>query len=246
MTSSVLSLRCYDGNKERIFFYGINMSQTAPSFSTGQLLHFGFLILAVPALVVFSEPAVTEWLGISVSVWFWLALAVPIIHQIYVWVCWRLQLQQQFFTKNWGMKKGFLAYTIVFFLLFGSRFISLLLLAIADQDSISMSVVLRGILATPILIVGGYAMFSVKQYFGFRRAAGIDHFDPEYRNKPLVRQGIFKWTNNAMYVFALQLLWLFGIVAASKLAMIAAGFQSIYIWVHYFATEKPDMNWIYR
>ena len=57
---------------------------------------------------------------------------------------------------------------------------------------------------------------------------------------------VFRWTSNAMYVFAIQSLWLFGILAASKLALIAAAFQAVYIWVHYYATEKPDMAFIYR
>ena len=34
-------------------------------------------------------------------------------------------------------------------------------------------------------------------------------------------------------------------LAASKLAMIVAAFQTVYIWVHYFATEKPDMEHLY-
>jgi protein-S-isoprenylcysteine O-methyltransferase Ste14 len=108
-----------------------------------------------------------------------------------------------------------------------------------------MSVSLRWALATPVLLLAGYTMFSIKQYFGFRRAAGIDHFDPAFRSKPLVRRGMFKWTRNAMYVFAIQGTWLFGILAASKLAMLAACFQSVYIWVHYFGTEKPDMAYLY-
>ena len=60
-----------------------------------------------------------------------------------------------------------------------------------------------------------------------------------------MRKGIFKWSPNAMYVFVIQGTWLFGILAASKLALIAAGFQSIYIWIHYFSAEKPDMKHIY-
>jgi hypothetical protein len=211
----------------------------------GQLLHFGFLAAAIPLLVFTSHPGAGSWLGISVASWFALALAVPILHQVYVWLCWRLELQGQAITSRWGLERGFRIYVIGFFFLFGSRFLTLLLLAIADHDSLAMTAPLRGGVAAPILILGGYTMFSVKHYFGFRRAAGIDHFDPAYRSKPFVRQGMFKYTRNAMYVFALQLTWLFGILAASKLAMIAAGFQSIYIWIHYFGTEKPDMDHIY-
>ena len=222
------------------------MPDTLPSLFKGQVLHLGFLVVAIPVLLCCVQPGPATWGGIQVSAWFYLALTIPILHQAYVWLCWRLELRDRFFTNRWGLERGFRLYAVGFFLLFGSRFLTLLLLAIADQDSVAMSGPLRGVVAAPILLLSGYAMFSVKKYFGFQRAAGIDHFDPDYRSKPFVRQGMFRWTKNAMYVFALQLTWLFGIVAASKLAMIAACFQSIYIWVHYFGTERPDMAHIYR
>jgi hypothetical protein len=63
---------------------------------------------------------------------------------------------------------------------------------------------LRLLLTLPILCLAGYTMYSVKKFFGFARAAGIDHFDPEYCSRPLVREGVFRWTSNAMYVFAIQ------------------------------------------
>ena len=45
-------------------------------------------------------------------------------------------------------------------------------------------------------------MYSVVHYFGIDRAYGIDHFEPElYRNKTFVKQGMFKYTDNAMYKF---------------------------------------------
>jgi hypothetical protein len=44
-----------------------------------------------------------------------------------------------------------------------------------------------------------------------------------------------------MYVFAIESLWLFGILAASNLAFIVAAVQAVYIWVHYYATENPDL-----
>lgn len=36
-----------------------------------------------------------------------------------------------------------------------------------------------------------YLGYSIVYVFGFARAAGIDHFDPATRAKPLVREGIF-------------------------------------------------------
>ena len=130
----------------------------------------------------------------------------------------------------------------MFFTLFVGRFVTLCALCLADQNTLSFPVELRLFLALPILCLAGYTMYSIKRFFGFARAAGIDHFDSEYRNRPLVREGVFRWTSNAMYVFAIQSLWLFGILAASKLALVAAAFQAIYIWVHYYGTENPTWH----
>ena len=41
------------------------------------------------------------------------------------------------------------------------------------------------------------------------RATGIDHFDPNYKDKPFEKRGIFKWSSNAMYTFAIAIFfWL--------------------------------------
>jgi protein-S-isoprenylcysteine O-methyltransferase Ste14 len=88
-------------------------------------------------------------------------------------------------------------------------------------------------------------MYSIARYFGFERAFGIDHFDTSYRGKPLVKKGIFRYTSNGMYVFGLLILWIPGVLFSSLTALAAALFSHIYIWVHYFCTEKPDMNFIY-
>ena len=42
------------------------------------------------------------------------------------------------------------------------------------------------------------------------------------------------------------MIWMFGILSAAKLRMVTADLQSIYLWVHYFGTENPDMAQIYR
>tara|TARA_B100000029_G_scaffold267303_1_gene263044 strand:+ start:602 stop:1279 length:678 start_codon:yes stop_codon:yes gene_type:complete len=221
------------------------MEEGPPSFLKGQILHLGSLLIAIPVLSSFVEIGKGSLLGIPLFTWFWLCISIPIAHQIYVWACWRMELRGQLITKKLGPNLGFTIYLIGFFILFGSRFLTLLFLAIADKGSISLPLAFQWIIGAPLVIIGGYGMYSIKTYFGFQRAAGIDHFDPSYRDKPLVRQGIFRWTQNAMYVFVIQLTWIFGVLGSSKLAMIGACFQTCYIWIHYFGTEKPDMNWIY-
>ena len=220
-------------------------SSHPPSLFHGQHLHAVFLAVALPVIYVVQPPQ-GDWLGISTASWYGIAIATPVMHQVFVWLCWRLELHHRMFTRRWGLEPGFRIYLVCFFALFISRFLTMLALCLADQGSVALPLWLRLLLTLPILCLAGYTMYSIKHFFGFRRAAGIDHFDPVYRNRPLVQEGIFRWTRNAMYVFALQSLWLFGLLAASKLALIAAAFQVSYIWIHYFATEKPDMDFIYR
>ena len=88
-------------------------------------------------------------------------------------------------------------------------------------------------------------MYSVKKYFGFLRAAGADHFDPKYRDMPFEKRGIFKWSKNAMYVFAIGIPFAFAVAAGSKSMFILAIYTYISIWLHYFCTEKEDFKYIY-
>ena len=83
------------------------------------------------------------------------------------------------------------------------------------------------------------------RYFGLARAAGADHFDPSYRKMPFVTGGIFKYTSNGMYVYAFLLFWAIGIGCNSSAALVVAAFSHAYIWVHFYATEKPDMDHLY-
>ena len=59
------------------------------------------------------------------------------------------------------------------------------------------------------------------------------------------KKGIFKYTSNGMYKYVFLLLWIPGILFQSKAALLAALFQHIYIWIHYYFTELPDMKFIY-
>ena len=49
-----------------------------------------------------------------------------------------------------------------------------------------------------------------------------------------------------MYTFGFLLIWIPGLWFASTAALFAAMFNHLYIWVHYFATERPDMQRIYE
>ena len=47
--------------------------------------------------------------NVGTESWFWLAVAIPIIHQVYVLLIWRFELYKRTFTNRFGLKKAFLA-----------------------------------------------------------------------------------------------------------------------------------------
>ena len=121
----------------------------------------------------------------------------------------------------------------------------LILLGISNMNTLMLNRTLAYVLAIVLFVPFAYTMYSVFKYFGIDRAYGIDHFDPSYRNKPFVKQGMFRYTDNAMYKFGFLILWAIALVFLSKAALLVAAFSHIYIWVHYYFTELPDIKYIY-
>ena len=212
-----------------------------------QLLHLLYLMLLLAGLFLFSKLDGFDkgklW-GVETITWFYLLVGITVLHQVFVWFCWRTELYAGWLSR-WFGHRAFAAYAVLFFLLIISRPLFITLLAIANRDTIPMNHMFKVILVILLAAPSLYLMYSIARYFGFERAFGIDHFDPSYRRKPLVKKGIFRYTSNGMYVFGLLILWIPGVLFSSLTALAAALFSHIYIWVHYFCTEKPDMNFIY-
>jgi hypothetical protein len=72
------------------------------------------------------------------------------------------------------------------------------------------------------------------------RALGGDHFFERYRAMPMIRQGAFKYSSNAMYTFVFIGFWGLALIFRSRAALAVALFQHAYIWVHWYCTEQPD------
>lgn len=203
------------------------------------------LILVVRLYIAGSPGSLsgTLWHA-GTELWLWLAIAIPVMHQIYVLLIWRLELYGRVFTRRLGLEKAFALYTVGFFVLFAGRLITIIFLAISNHDTLNVDSNIAWTVAALITPVVIYLFYSVRKYFTFERALGIDHFDPDYR-KPFVKQGIFRYTDNGMYVFGLMILYLPGLLLLSEAALLAALFNHVYIWVHYYCTERPDMIEIY-
>lgn len=220
---------------------------TLRHFFAGQTVHLlvlGALVVVGFQLVDFNRLQEGRFLGIGTRIWFVIAISVPIIHQVFVWLAWRSELCFGLISRSLG-SRGFVIYKIIFLILLLARPTSLILLAISDHDSLVLSIPARMILCLVLGVPATYALYSVVRYFGLDRAVGIDHFDASYRNVPFVKQGMFKYSSNSMYVFAFLILWVIAIAAASGCAIVVALFSHAYIWVHYFCTELPDIKSIY-
>ena len=211
-------------------------SKTTTSIWVGQPVHFICLTLLL-AMVYFAW----NYIGEPFPAFFWCTVAVPVVHQIFVWLAWRLEIRSEAISKT----ISFHGYVVIFFVLFAGRFISMFTLAWADRGSLNLTVVPATILTILLALPGIYAMCSVQRYFGMARAAGGDHFDKRYLSMPFVNKGIFRFTHNGMYLYAFLLFWAFAVGFNSSASLIAAAFSHMYIWVHFYATEKPDIAFLY-
>jgi len=211
-------------------------------FFKNQIWHLGgtIILFYVGLQFVDLKNNTNVFLGLSAFTWFIIAMSIPLIHQAYVWVCWRSELCWKSISKTIGFK----GYVIIFFILIISR-LSAIVLCFLDYGSLYNPGWFAWSLAVIIFIPGAYTMYSVKKYFGFLRATGADHFDLKYRDMPFERRGIFKWTPNAMYVFAIGIPFSFAVTTGSQSMFIIAIYTYISIWLHYFCTEKEDFKVLY-
>jgi len=211
-------------------------------FFKHQIWHIGGLIVLyyVALQIVDFETDSNVFLGISAKSWFLFSMLTPLLHQGYVWLCWRSELCWKTISRIIGFK----AYVLIFFIIAILRLFSVGL-CFADYGTWFTPGWIAWSVSVLIFIPFVYTMYSIKKYFGFMRATGIDHFDPSYKDKPFEKRGIFKWSSNAMYTFAIPVFFGFAFFSGSKAMFIFAAYSFIGTWLHYFCTEKEDFKVIY-
>ena len=210
---------------------------------------YHFFILLLLLLGVFfaarGDFMVGDFWELTTKNWLWLSILVPVVHQVYVVIFWRAELHYGWLSKTFG-EKAFSLWGAGFMILFLARPLTITGLALANRGTLDLPTWLSWILAGICLILVLYLMVSFVSFFGVKKALGMDHFQPEiYREMPFVKQGIFRWTNNSMYLFGFLFFWIPGLLLNARAALLAALFNHLYIWVHYYFTEYPDMQFIY-
>ena len=209
------------------------------------LLSLGLLLSGV-YLISQGDFLEGAFLGLSARTWLWLSILAPVIHQVYVVIFWRAELHYQLLT-SWFGERAFFIWGLGFMVLFLARPVFIFGLAIANRGTLPipswLGISLSVLCIPPVMYLG----YSVLKYFGIDRALGRDHFQPRiYRDMPFVKKGIFQWSSNSMYLFGFLLLWVPGLLLLSKAGLLSALFSHLYIWVHYYFTEYPDMKFIYQ
>lgn len=226
--------------------YYIQEAKSLKFFFKNQVWHLIALVVLILMALLTASTYLNgeEILGFSDTFWFWLSIFAVVTHQILVWLVFRGQLGWRVFTRLFG-KFDLAVWSTIFLILLSTRPLFLLIVANSTEGTLFLPFLFRLILAVLLALPALYTLWSVIKYFGVIRALGADHFRSEYQHMPLVNEGIFKYVQNGMYLFAFFVLYAIALIFASIPALILAFFQHAYIWVHYFCTEKPDMELIY-
>ena len=211
-------------------------------FFKNQIWHIGGLIILfyLGCQLVGFENNSNTFLGISAKRWFLFSMMTPLLHQGNVWLCWRSELCWNTISRTIGFK----AYAVIFIIIMVLR-LSSIGLCFADYGTWFTPRWIAWSVSVLIFIPFIYTIYSIKKYFGFMRATGIDHFDPSYKDIPFERRGIFKWSSNSMYLFAIAVFFGLAISSGSKAMFIFATYSYIGGWLHYFCTEREDFKVIY-
>jgi len=198
----------------------------------------GFLVL-VP-LIVWA----IGWSRLTNAAQIWLVIGLILgpVHQFFVWFSWRREL---YGPPLFGEER-FPLYRALFFVLFIGRILLVPVgLAVTDRGSLPNHPLLIYLVAPVLALLSAYTAYSVVRFFGLTRASGADHFIPAYRELPMETRGIYQYTDNAMYIYAMLGLYALALWFTSRGALGYAAYMQLGVWLHYYCTERPDMRVIY-
>lgn len=201
--------------------------------------------VAVAVSLVDAEALTGAALGLSARTWWYIVLALPVLHQLYVWLFWRGELCWRALGRRYGAEEGFGLFRRGFFVFLGARPLVALGLALADHGTLCEPSAMTYLLGALLFIPAAWTIYSVERFFGPYRAAGADHFIVRYRTMPFERRGAFRYVPNAMYTLGFLLFWAIAVALASRAALVAAAYVHVVIWIHYLTLERPDMEVIY-
>ena len=211
----------------------------------GQIQHAMIAALLTAGACTLLRDNGGSFLGVSTLCWSYITIAVGLFHQSMVAVVFRLQLHFNIMVRLLG-DNALKVWAFLFLPFLAGRPILLVFVGIADYGSLGGERNVQLIAGALLFLLVPWTMHSVLKYFTLNRALGGDHFYDEYLNMPMVNQGAFKYSGNAMYTFVFSGMWGIGLLLGSWNALVLALFYHAYIWVHMYCTEEPDMRILYK
>lgn len=208
-----------------------------------QIAIFALMALGAVSLLQ-APPDAPTFLLLTSYEWAVVSIVLAGLHQMVVAIGFRLQLHRNWLTNLFG-DRDMHVWAMIFMPLLAARPITLILIGWSDTTAITEWRAPEIALGLALIGVAIWGMHSVLVYFTLPRALGGDHFRDSYGDMPLVREGAFRFTANAMYVIVFLGLWGIALGFGSWNALVVALFQHAFIWVHMYCTEGPDMRWIY-
>ncbi len=176
----------------------------------------------------------------------WIAMSACVLHQAWVVAWWRPELHGKRVTARFGYPLGFRLFQVGFAALAFVRVSTVWWLAMAEPGGAMLPDPWRAVAVGVMAVAFVSIMASVKLTFGMERAFGLDHWEPERcRELGYVARGLHRWVPNAMYVFAPSVLFVAAIGWGSYPALVVCLANWALLWVHYYCTEKPDLETIY-
>ena len=203
------------------------------------------LVVSVNAVMnFFPYYFLGQFWGLSAEAWLWIGIIAAFLHQVYVMLIWRTQLETGWLTANLP-RIGYIAYYIDYTMLLVARLGAIVLAALANRDSFIFPEPSREITALALAVPFIWVIYSITRHYGYKRLAGADRFELAYRDTGWRRKGVFQLVPNAVYVLCPLGFYIPGILLASPASLLLALFNHIYILIHYYCTELPDLKRIY-
>ncbi|MFO7952985.1 MAG: hypothetical protein R6U91_09325 [Bacillota bacterium] len=188
-----------------------------------------------------------EFRGISTTSWLWIGVLTAILHQGYMVIVLRTELETRWLSTN-APRLGYLAYMSDYTILVVLRVATIFASGIANREVLAISdpnrLLFIVVLAVPCL----WVLYLLARDGNFKQLAGEDYFKPEQDSEDYdyARENIFRSTAITVYSLGPMALYIPGIVFASPAALLLALFNHLYIWVHHFCTELPDREHFYK
>ncbi len=204
---------------------------------TRQGLHLvGLLALFLPILIVARHlPGADGWLPF--------APITAMLHQGLVALAWRSEIFGQHVSRRLG-SRWLVIFGALFLLLISARIAGTVGTSLASPGDF-VATPLVHVMTGAIILAATWTGIDVLRYLGLHRALGADHFSPEVREMGLVRRGIFRYVPNPMYTLSNLVFLLPGLLLRSYPGILIGCYHYVAVWLHYWATEKPDMEFLY-